>query len=218
MKHSVYHKALLAAGSLAMLSGQAAAALNFVRLGTIRDSGGSSYETRLASGGAAATGWADDSRGAQQGFHWDAATGIKGVGVLGTQTIGSLGYGISGNGSVAVGSSYTDAGITAYRWTQAGGIVSLGDLAGGKVESAAYGASLDGSVIVGYGTTSSTERAFKWTAGTGMTALAMLSGNNYSRAYSVSDDGKTIVGVTGRGVGAETELQAVMWGPSGILG
>lgn len=216
MKQSVHLGFLTGAAGMALLCGTSSAALNLVRLGIIQPLG-SSYETRLASNGTAATGWVDTITG-QQGYHWDASSGMKPVGVLSQQTVGSLGYGISGDGSVAVGSSYTDNGMTAYRWTAAGGIVSLGDLAGGKVESAAYAASGDGSVIVGYGTTASSMRAFKWTSSTGMTALAMLSGENYSKAYAVSDDGKTIVGVTGHGLGAQSELQAIMWGPSGILG
>lgn len=217
MKRSPCFALLTALGCThALWCAPASAALNFVRLGTLQV-GGSTQETRLASNGAAATGWADTPTG-QRGYHWDAATGMRSVGVLGQQTVGSLGYGISGNGSVVVGSSYADNGLTAYRWTQAGGIVSLGDLAGGKVESTAYAASGDGSVIVGFGTTGSGTRAFKWTAATGMTALAILSGENYTNAYAVSEDGKTIVGVSGHGLGAQSELQAMMWGPSGILG
>src|SRR4030081_3424315 len=62
----------------------------------------------------------------------------------------SLGYGVSGDGSVVVGESGNNypGPFTAFRWTGAGGMVSLGTLPD-EPSSFASGISGDGSVIVG---------------------------------------------------------------------
>ena len=52
--------------------------------------------------------------------------------------------GISADGSVVVGSSYSARDEEAFRWTEAEGMVPLGDLAGGSFESLARSVSADG--------------------------------------------------------------------------
>src|ERR1039458_4525405 len=100
--------------------------------------------------------------------------------------------GVSGDGSVVVGTSgYDTSGygyfLRAFRWTAGSGMVSLGGYG-----SSASGVSADGSVIVG----TSNYVAFRWTAGTGMVGLGYLPGGTYSYANGISADGSVIVGTS----------------------
>jgi probable HAF family extracellular repeat protein len=110
----------------------------------------------------------------------------------------SQAIGVSGNGQVAFGHSWsTAAGYEAFRWTSGNGMVGLGNFSSGPqtgYESRPYASSFDGSVLVGSGSTTS-ERAFRWTSATGMVDLGNLpTGTTWSRAYSTSNDGNIIVG------------------------
>ena len=93
---------------------------------------------------------------------------------------GNLAYGVSGDGSVIVGTNYTGApsyAFHAFRWTAQTGNVDLQEPAGGTY-SGAYAISTDGSVITGFtGVPDSPKaQAFRWTASTGMIALGLLPG------------------------------------------
>lgn len=204
--------------ALICLPSFASAALNFVRLGTIEPDRNSTRNTVVSADGTAATGWGSGVGGGQEGFHWTAATGMKGVGILSQQVKESYGHDISGNGSVVVGVSMSDSGLAAFRWTAATGIVNLGDLPGGRFYSSANGISADGTIIVGEGAGSTGNRAFKWTAATGLTAMAMLSGETHSRAFGISGDGRIIVGAMEHGVPPNLATQAVIWTPTSLLG
>src|ERR1039457_6174186 len=97
--------------------------------------------------------------------------------------------GVSGDGSVVVGTSgYDTSGYgyfyRAFRWTAGSGMVSLG----ASYESLASGVSADGSVII-----VNDGGAFRWTAGTGLVGLG---GSNYSLASGVSANGSVIVGTS----------------------
>jgi probable HAF family extracellular repeat protein len=99
--------------------------------------------------------------------------------------------GVSGDGSVVVGTSgYDTSGYgyfyRAFRWTAGSGMVGVG----GR-DSSASGVSGDGSVVVG---TIASNQAFRWTAGTGMVGLGYLPGYNDSLAAGVSADGSVVVG------------------------
>src|ERR1035441_8192120 len=101
--------------------------------------------------------------------------------------------GVSGDGSVVVGTSgYDTSGYgyfyRAFRWTAGSGMVGVG----GR-DSSASGVSADGSVVVG---TIASNQAFRWTAGTGMVGLGYLPGGNSSSATAVSADGSVIVGTS----------------------
>jgi probable HAF family extracellular repeat protein len=123
---------------------------------------------------------------------------------------GSWAQGISGDGTVVVGSSSTQSEDSmGFRWTLEQGMVPLGFLAGGDT-SGAHGVSADGSVIVGwstsYNTTEEEDReAFRWTVETGMVGLSDLPGSYFrSQAYDVTADGETVVGY-----GTRSEVVAV---------
>jgi len=131
----------------------------------------------------------------------------------------SSAFGISGDGTVVVGSSSTATGAThAVRWVNKG---NPQDLNGGNfLSSIAQRASRDGSVIVGYGGNATYgSEAFVWTAANGMTGLGVLpadAGATYaqSRATDVSADGTVAVGFS-VGHGTNSYAEAFRWTRSG---
>jgi uncharacterized membrane protein len=116
--------------------------------------------------------------------------------------ISSSASGISGNGTVIVGRSSTDAGNEAVRWSLLEATIALGDLPGGAYESLALDVSNDGEVIVGRGTTELGTEAFVWSRSNGMvrlTDILALSGVAtpgwvLHNAFGVSADGRWVVG------------------------
>jgi probable HAF family extracellular repeat protein len=132
-----------------------------------------------------------------QAARWTAAGGMQGLGYLPGGGASSVALGVSGDGSVTVGSSDSASGDQAFRWTAAGGMQGLGDLPGGGFSSGATGVSADGSVIVGYGAAASfNSEAFRWTSAGGMVGLGFLPGDLESQAYGVSADGSIVVGTS----------------------
>ena len=144
-------------------------------------------------------------------------SGIESLGTLDTGSntgIGSVAYGISGDGSTIVGGSGEPGklGMTAFRYTDATGMVSLGRLNDGS-NSEAYAASNNGAVIVGQaadGNSFNASRAFRWTDAGGLEALSASNPNfTASRANDVSADGSVIVGLLG--TGETTGPRAFRW-------
>ncbi len=110
----------------------------------------------------------------------------------------SQAFGISADGSTAVGTSNSSdagsSGIEAFRWTQAEGMIGLGNIPpviGGPVgfSSIARGVSANGSVIVGFGTDGGSQQPTVWTQATGMLSLG-----GFGEARGVSSDGSLVVG------------------------
>jgi probable HAF family extracellular repeat protein len=124
--------------------------------------------------------------------------------------------GISADGSVVVGGSYTNGKYEAFRWTQSGGMVSLGRLSSDDAFSEANGASADGSVVVGSSRRSgNVYKAFRWTQSEGMVDLGGFPSSNDNEANGVSADGSVIVGKSARPNGSE----AARWTQTeGIIG
>jgi probable HAF family extracellular repeat protein len=138
-------------------------------------------------------------------FIWPAfgaAPGFQGLGDLPGASFYSGAQGISADGSVVVGRSYSASGEEAFLWNAVNGMVGLGDLPGGLFYSRAYGVSADGSVVVGWGNSSSGQEAFYWTADSGMQSLKDilensgldLTGWTLGVANGLSADGLTVVG------------------------
>ena len=118
---------------------------------------------------------------------------FMGLGDLPGGSFSSSAYGISADGTVAVGTSNSSLN-EAFRWTSGGGIEGLGNLG---YSSISWGVSADGGVVVGYSNYSgSADQAFNWTSGGGMTGLGFLSGDGVSRATDVSADGSVVVGLS----------------------
>ncbi len=125
-----------------------------------------------------------------------------GLGALSSTNFSSWAYGVSGNGSVVVGSSYSGATeLQAFRWTPSGGIQGLGFLPSpaaltryGQAEAV----SADGQVIVGQCRSNNSQNgleAFRWSKGTGMVGLGDLSGGSFqSFAFATNSNGSVIVG------------------------
>jgi probable HAF family extracellular repeat protein len=149
-----------------------------------------------------------------EAFMWTEAAGIVGLGFLpGARADLSHAFGISGDGSVVVGQSYSHfQNPQPYRWTSQQEMVSLGQLSGIDSYGRSYDASYDGSVVVGFSKVSGENEAFRWTEGTGMVSLgkSLGSGNEYS-ARAVSADGNTIVGDTYRYFSFGSYEEAFLW-------
>lgn len=133
-----------------------------------------------------------------------------GLGALLQPSFASWAFGVSGDGSVVVGASYSAANeLQAFRWTQGVGMQGLGFLASpanlarwGQAEAI----SADGNVIVGSCRSNNSQNgveAFRWTVGGGMVGLGDLAGGGFqSWAFAASADGSVIVGrATIEGVG-----------------
>lgn len=127
-------------------------------------------------------------------FRW-TADGMQSLGTLPGDR-GSEAYGVSNNGTVVVGNSFSTAGLTrAFRWTS-GGMTNLGTLAGGS-ESRAYAVSGNALAITGVSASSDGNRAYRWTAADGMVSIGALAGRTYSTGNAISADGSAIVGFSG---------------------
>ncbi|GIV58795.1 MAG: hypothetical protein KatS3mg042_1708 [Rhodothermaceae bacterium] len=137
--------------------------------------------------GSLSGGWYfDGETGRDTPFRWTEASGMD---ILFEGANGAFVWGVSGDGSVCVGS--IGAVRRAFRWTETTGVQDLGTLGG--LESEAYAADEDGSVIVGHAVnTSGNRRPFRWTSSAGMTDLTSL--GLVSEALDVSASGQKIVG------------------------
>ena len=135
----------------------------------------------------------------RSGFRWTEATGMTPVGDFAVNAA-------SRDGSVVVGTVVVPGGegFQACRWTDAEGVVPLGLFAEGFT-SQALGVSGDGSRIVGFVENMNTDlrQAFLWEEEMGMRLLQDvlherygfdLTGWSLTKAYAISDDGRTVVG------------------------
>jgi probable HAF family extracellular repeat protein len=151
----------------------------------------------------AATGSSD--RGVEA-FRYSVSDGIfAAVGDLSGGSFGSYAHGISADGRVIVGVSYSSMDVQqAFRWTPEDGIQPLGFMPtppGTTPYSYAFATNSDGTVIVGQGRTLASapnaNEAFRWTQAGGMQPLGDLPGGIYeSRGYAVSADGSKVVGAS----------------------
>jgi probable HAF family extracellular repeat protein len=104
-------------------------------------------------------GWSGLATGQSQAFRWTQQIGMVGLGRLNPQDTDSTALGVSQNGSVVVGKSFSDTSSEAFIWRIGQGLQSLKevltteyklDLTGWQLLSA-YGISDDGKVITGTG-------------------------------------------------------------------
>lgn len=111
---------------------------------------------------------------------------------------GSYARGISGDGSIIVGSSrFRDGGeffSRAFIWTEAGGARDLGLLPGTE-NAHAQAISRDGSTVVGScAMPGGSLSPFRWTAAEGMQELEVFPGSFNAGARGVNADGAVMVG------------------------
>lgn len=158
----------------------------------------------------------DIDSGFQRAFRWTQAGGMVNLGTLGLNTR-SRASGVSGDGSIVVGSILNEIYSAAFRWTEAGGLVALVGpsvpvgprvpRAGvGTSFSGANGISTDGRVIVGWVSSLATggnRRAFRWTETDGMLTVEQWLRNHgvtvasdmTQSANATNSDGSVVVGV-----------------------
>ena len=117
----------------------------------------------------------------------------------------SVAGGVSADGSVVAGTSFSGATYEAFVWSKGSGMVGLGDLKGNRpsvYQSQALAISGDGKTVVGFGDTNVSQEAFIWDSANGMRALEVvlsnigvdLTGWTLDRATGVSFDGRAIAG------------------------
>ena len=103
----------------------------------------------------------DGTGSCYEAFRWTEADGLVGIG----GGFASDAYGLSADGSVAVGNFSPGSGGHAFRWTSQTGIVPLGNLGGTDSLGQANGVSGDGAIVVGQSGSPQGPQAFRWTAG-----------------------------------------------------
>jgi probable HAF family extracellular repeat protein len=108
---------------------------------------------------------------------------MQSIGVLPGMS-NSFAYGVSADGSVIVGASYTNA----FRYTASGGMQDLGviNYGVGVPYSVATEVSGDGKVVVGYSGTTGVDEAFVWQESTGQmrTLSDLLSESGKASSWS----------------------------------
>jgi probable HAF family extracellular repeat protein len=136
-------------------------------------------------------------------FIWKEGTSMVLLPPLPIANPGSGGDGVSGDGSMAAGSVYSESGQEACRWTwdetaQSWVPEPLADLAGGSFGSVGFSMSADGAVVVGFGNSAKGQEACRWTLVDGtwvLEGLGDLPGGKFgSEAYGCSADGSVVVG------------------------
>lgn len=143
----------------------------------------------------------------QYGFRANSSGASAGLGHLppsGFSGDHTVGYGISGDGSMVVGRS-NDA---AFVWTSPGGIQALPTLplAGTSWATgiSSSGGTISGTVWMG---TPTSPRAVRWDGGSAPALLDLPVGRAYSYAWATSGDGRVVVG--------DAEGVAVRWASDG---
>ena len=123
-----------------------------------------------------------------EGFRWHVSGGLDRIAAPGLNIVAK---GISGDGSIAVGTSWgTGIEDEVFRWTAEGGITRLVGLsAGGANRTNADGISADGLVVVGDGIYDGDpyRDCFRWTEGE-------VIGLDAHTANATSSDGAVVVG------------------------
>ncbi len=115
-----------------------------------------------------------------EGFRWTTNEGAHffqppaGVSVIGPT-------GVSGDGSIVVGSAFFNQAIGGYRWTEASGVVTIPEVSP---------LSISDNGLYEIGVTSQSGQPYRWSQGDGYQYLSPSAG----RATSVSADGSVIVG------------------------
>jgi probable HAF family extracellular repeat protein len=167
-----------------------------------------SYAAGVSADGSVIIGGGTVGGGGSSAFRWTQATGMVSLGDVAGGVGVCIAQDLSADGSVVVGSAATAEGQLAMRWTQATGMVSLGDIPGGPTGSIAMGVSDNGNTVVGIANSTynidANGDAFIWTPQRGMRLLKdavmadysapQLEGWHLISAWSISGDGRTIVG------------------------
>ncbi|HKE24482.1 MAG TPA: hypothetical protein VKB88_19095 [Bryobacteraceae bacterium] len=134
--------------------GTSGRAFRWTAAGGVDDIGGDMDNVYISRDGKTIVGRAQDSQGIRSAAIWIGETAWKTLGgvphgVPDSRAVLSAAHGVSGDGSVVVGSAFVPPGhFHAFRWDTVSGMVDLGSLQGD--DSVAWAVSADGSHIVGY--------------------------------------------------------------------
>lgn len=165
----------------------------------------------------------------REAFRWTEATGVEGLGVVGTYNSGdrySQTLFLSDDGATVVGVSSNSDGVydwsEGFRWTEAGGLVGFGVLGvwtTGNRYSQPTAMTADGATTVGVSSNSNGNsdwsEAFTWTEAGGLQGLGYLApltnGDRQSSAYLLSADGTVVVGDSSNSNGSRDWYEAFRW-------
>ncbi|HYE96207.1 MAG TPA: T9SS type A sorting domain-containing protein [Rubricoccaceae bacterium] len=167
---------------LAPVRGQDA---RFIPLGDFPGGSTVSIGYGVSPGGHVAVGQSNSANG-PEAFRWRDGM-MEGLGDLPGSIFASGAWAASSDGSVIVGRGTAASGFQAFRWEN-GVMTGLG---GPAVE--AYDVTPDGAVVVGQAG-SSPARAFRWEGGALQVLPDLPGGDTSAVAYSVSADGRIVVG------------------------
>lgn len=128
-------------------------------------------------------------------------------------------FGLSQDGSAAVGYSGGGPGLPGYTWTRQGGRIDFGLLPGMPLVSVSWGVSSSGSVLVGdlalTGGTPMPTHAYRWTGSGPLQDLGVLPGHIRSHARGVSGDGQSVAGWCEYSPFENRAGQAFLWTQTG---
>ena len=132
----------------------------------------------------------------------------------------STAFGISADGTTAVGQASSDLGHEAYLWTRGAGMRVIPSAGVGTFRAGAISASDDGAVVVGIVQTNlnfTGFEAFRWTAAGGMQFLGDLpGGQTRAIATDVSSDGSVVIGQSFTAGGFEAMIWTASTGMVGL--
>ena len=221
MKNNKVFSTMLLGAAVPIVSGEAA---EFIPLGSLSGSAGSSAALDISADGSTVLGRSDSADG-QQLFRWNSESGFS---IIPSFDPGPsfppnfFATSISGDGSSVAGYAFTGTTLEALKWSADNGFLQLGILPseGGFEMSLAVDISGDGNSIVGYGSAPNTpaSAALLWTSSMGLTSLGFLPDDqpdilnvSQSFSYAISADGSTVVGSSSSTVHADRGSQAFRW-------
>jgi probable HAF family extracellular repeat protein len=220
MKNNKVFSTMLLGAAVPIVSGEAA---EFIPLGSLSGSAGSSAALDISADGSTVLGRSDSADG-QQLFRWNFETGFSIIPTFdpGTSFPNFFATSISSDGSSVAGYVFTGTTLEALKWSADNGFLQLGILPsdGGFEMSLAVDISGDGNSIVGYGSAPNTpaSAALLWTTSMGLTSLGFLAedepdGVNISQSfsYAISTDGSTVVGASSSTVHQDRGSEAFRW-------
>jgi probable HAF family extracellular repeat protein len=147
-----------------------------------------------------------------QAFRWTVDGTLQALGMLPGYTAYSQAYAVSADGSVVVGQSLKEDGVTgrAFIWTAESGMQPLGALPDWVTSSQASGVSADGQTVVGVAQGKDPNYigdktlCFFWTAEEGFHLfgdfLPAVAVGTECRAYGISGNGQVVVGEARYGI------------------
>lgn len=187
---------------------------SFRGIGALPGSQWGSFARDISADGTAVTGNSDQSGiggSSFMAYRWKNGV-MTALGDLVGGSNTSESGGISADGSVCGGMSFSTNGTEAFRWEN-GVIVGLGDLPGGDFYSHGFDVSGDGTTVVGISRTEIPDFPFRWRDGV-MTNLSddFPGATPTGFARAVNHDGNVVVGF----VSLPTETPPFRWTP-GLL-